>query len=101
MCPHAHQQARYDGNDIRDGVHHGPSLSVHVDVPEHGAVHQRSKKKVDMAHQHQPQPHLHQGFVVLEVGTAYSWRKKKEVVLTSQLRFDHLTLCVQQSILSD
>lgn len=70
--PTTYHQARHNGNDIGDGVHHGPGLRVHVDVPEHSAVHQCSKKKVDMAHQHQPQPHLHQGFVVLEAGTAYS-----------------------------
>lgn len=80
VCPNTYQQACYNGNDIRDGIHHGPSLSVHVDVPEHGTVHQRPQQEVDMAHQHQCQPHLHQGPVVLEVGTAYSWRKNKDVV---------------------
>lgn len=71
-CPATYYQACHNGNDIRDGGDHGPGLRVHIDVPEHSAVHQCSKKEVDMAHQYQPQPHLHQGFVVLEAGTAYS-----------------------------
>lgn len=70
--PNTYHQACHDGNDIRDGVHHGPGLSVHVDVPKHSAMHQCSKKEIDMAYEHKPQPHLHQGFVVLEAGTAYS-----------------------------
>lgn len=70
----AYQQARHDGDDVRDGVLHGPGLRVHVDVSEHGAVHQRSQEEVHVSHHHQPQPHLHQGLVVLEVGRAYSCR---------------------------
>lgn len=82
QASNTYQQACHNGNDIGDGVHHCPGLSVHVNVPEHSAVHQRSQEEVDVAGQHQAQANLHQGFVVLEVGATYSWRKKREA-------FDH------------
>lgn len=59
---------------------------MHVDVPEHGAVHQSAEEEVDVAHQHQRQAHLHQGFVVLEVGAAYSWRKYEDGLGASELQ---------------
>lgn len=67
-----YQQARHDGDDVSDGVHHQGGLNVDSDVPVHNPLHQSSQKKVDMAHQHQPQAHLHQGLVVLEAGATYS-----------------------------
>lgn len=75
-----YQQACYDGDDIRDGIHHHGGLNSDGDVPVHGAVHQSSQQEVDVAHQHQPQAHLHQGLVVLEAGATYSWRGRGEGV---------------------
>lgn len=92
MGGRTHEQAGYDGDDIRDGVHHRASLGVHVDVPEHGAVHQRPQEEVDVAHQHQRQAHLHQGLVVLEAGAAQSWSTHTR---TARCNYGHRGATVQ------
>lgn len=73
---------------------------MHVDVPEHGAVHQSSEEEVDVAHQHQRQAHLHQGFVVLEVGAAYSWRKYEDGLGTSEFNVSSTVQNAAQKLLN-
>lgn len=62
----AHHQAGGDGEDVGDGVLHGPRLPVQGEVSEHHAVHQRPQQEVDVAHQDQAQAHLHQGLGLLQ-----------------------------------